>query len=377
MEKKEAVRVLVTAPLGVGGISNMMINIQSHLDRSKINFDYLVFHDRKEPQEDAVIAMGSRKLIASVDNISVPLLRRLVRINVIRKVCKENNIKILHYNADSPLDMTNIIGAKLGGVKYITVHSHNSAFLYCHGLKKFIGNIFKIFMPYLCDNFFGCSHLAAKSMFPKKIIEKKQYSVLMNGIDLKKYDYNETLRKTARDELCLKNEFVVGHAGRFTKVKNQSFLIDIFSEIKKIHANSKLILFGVGEDTAKIKEKVNSLCMNDSVIFYGATNEMYKMWQAIDMFIMPSFNEGLPVTGIEAQVSGLPCLFSDTITEEVGIIKNVKFMSLKASAREWAECALLYKDIPRKSQYMVLKKAGYDIKDVSDKVMKLYCSMGK
>ena len=98
MQEKEPVRVLVTAPLGVGGVTNMMINIQSHLDRSKVNFDYLVFHDRKEALEDKVASMGSRKLIASVDHISVRPLRRLLRINEIRKVCKENKIQILHYN---------------------------------------------------------------------------------------------------------------------------------------------------------------------------------------------------------------------------------------------------------------------------------------
>lgn len=79
MQEKEPVRVLVTAPLGVGGVTNMMINIQSHLDRSKVNFDYLVFHDRKEALEDKVASMGSRKLIASVDHISVRPLRRLLR----------------------------------------------------------------------------------------------------------------------------------------------------------------------------------------------------------------------------------------------------------------------------------------------------------
>lgn len=128
MQEKEPVRVLVTAPLGVGGVTNMMINIQSHLDRSKVNFDYLVFHDRKEALEDKVASMGSRKLIASVDHISVRPLRRLLRINEIRKVCKENKIQILHYNADSAADVTNILGAKLGGVKYVTIHSHNAGF---------------------------------------------------------------------------------------------------------------------------------------------------------------------------------------------------------------------------------------------------------
>lgn len=168
-----AVRVVVTAPLGVGGVTNMMINIQSHMDRSKVNFDYLVYHDRKEPLEDTVTAMGSRKLVASVDNIPVPFLRRIMRIFVICKVCSDNHVKILHYNADTPLDVTNIIGAKLGGVKYITIHGHNSGFLNANGFTKLTGRILQLIMLGLCDNYWGCSDRAAHALFPKKIIRQK------------------------------------------------------------------------------------------------------------------------------------------------------------------------------------------------------------
>lgn len=104
----EVVRVLVTSPLGVGGVTNMMIHIQEHLDRSKINFDYLVFHDRHEPMEDKVLSLGSKKYVASADNVKFRPFRRIWRINEIRKVCKRNHIKILHYNADCAADMTNI-----------------------------------------------------------------------------------------------------------------------------------------------------------------------------------------------------------------------------------------------------------------------------
>ena len=128
MNRETPVKILITAPLGVGGISNMMINIQKHLDRDKINFDYLVFHDRKEAMEDVVLNMGSNKYIASVDDVKFGFCRRILRINKIRKVCKSNDIKILHYNADSPADLTNILGAKLGGVKFVTIHSHNAGY---------------------------------------------------------------------------------------------------------------------------------------------------------------------------------------------------------------------------------------------------------
>ena len=372
MYDEQMVRVLVTAPLGVGGVTSMMINIQSHLDRNKINFDYLVTHDRKEPQEDTVLAMGSRKIVASVDKIPVRFLRTLFRPFAISKVCKQNNIKILHCNADCAIDVLNILGARLGGVKYVTIHSHNAG-IQNEGIGLRMADfMLKPLIPLCCDNCYGCSDLAARALLPKSLIKKKKYSVLPNGIDLKKFDYSEQNRQEIRNELNLEGKFVVGHAGRFVTVKNHSFLLDVFSAIHEKNKDTVLLLFGVGELMDSIKEKAEALGIKGSVIFYGSTNEMYKMWQAIDVFIMPSFSEGFPVTGIEAQASGLPCIFSDTITKEVGLTDKTEFLSLNESPKTWAEHALMYMGCERKSEVAKLRKAGYDIQQTADTLSKLY-----
>ena len=372
MYDEQIVRVLVTAPLGVGGVTSMMINIQSHLDRQKINFDYLVTHDRKEPQEDTVIAMGSRTLIASVDKIPVRFLRTIMRPFIISKVCKDNNVKILHCNADCAIDVLNILGARLGGVQYVTIHSHNA------GIKsqtlgiKIAHYLLKPLIPLCCDNCYGCSDLAARALLPKSLIKKKMYSVLPNGIDLKKFEYNKQNRQEIRKKMRLEGKYVVGHAGRFSTEKNHSFLLDIFNEIHKKNENSVLLLLGTGELMESIRKKAIDLGIEDSVIFYGRTDEMYKMWQAIDIFIMPSLYEGLPVSGIEAQASGLPCIFSETITKEVGLTDKIEFLSLNESPKKWAEHALMYMGSERKSEVNKLRKAGYDIQQTADTLSKLY-----
>lgn len=372
MYNEQIVRVLVTAPLGVGGVTSMMINIQSHLDRNKINFDYLVTHDRKEPQEDTVLAMGSKKIVASVDKIPVRFLRTLLRPFAISKVCKQNNIKILHCNADCAIDVLNILGARLGGVKYVTIHSHSTGIQNESIGLKIADFVLKPLIPLCCDNCYGCSDLAARTLLPKSLIKKKKYSVLPNGIDLEKFNYSEQNRQEIRIELNLEGKFVVGHAGRFVPVKNHSFLLDVFSAIHEKNKDTILLLFGVGELMDSIKEKAEALGIKDSVIFYGSTNEMYKMWQAIDVFIMPSLYEGLPVTGIEAQASGLPCIFSDTITKEVGLTDKIEFLSLNEYSKTWAEHALKYMGCERKSEVDKLRKAGYDIQQTADTLSKLY-----
>lgn len=377
MQEKEPVRVLVTAPLGVGGVTNMMINIQSHLDRSKVNFDYLVFHDRKEALEDKVASMGSRKLIASVDHISVRPLRRLLRINEIRKVCKENKIQILHYNADSAADVTNILGAKLGGVKYVTIHSHNAGFGTAGKGVRMVSKLLQPFIPALCNNYWACSDLAARFLFPKSIIEAGNYAVLPNGIELEKYDYNEAVRKEMRAKLGLEDRFVVGHAGRFSDQKNHTFLLDIFKEIARKNDKAVLLLFGVGELVEPMKEKAKRLGIQERVIFYGASSEMEKMYQAMDVFLMPSLHEGLPVTGVEAQASGLPCVFADTITKEVDITGHSVFLSLDEAPGVWADKVLAYVEFERKSNKKELLEAGYDIQQTADIVSKLYLEVSQ
>lgn len=370
-----AVRVVVTAPLGVGGVTNMMINIQSHMDRTKVNFDYLVYHDRKEPLEGRIFAMGSKKLIASVDNVSIRPLRRILRINEIRKICKKNNVKILHYNADSAADMTNIIGAKLGGVKYITIHSHNAGFGKVGIGIKLVSALLKPLIPLMCDNYWACSDLAARFLFPKSIIKGKKYTVLPNGIELDKYDFNPAVRNAMRKRLHLDGKYVVGHAGRFTDQKNHSFLLDVFKKIHDNNSNTVLLLFGVGELMESMKQKAAKLGIEDAVIFYGASDEMPKMWQVMDVFVMPSLHEGLPVTGIEAQACGLPCVFADTITREVDVTGKSEFLSLNDSPEIWADHVLKHESDIRESGVTVLREAHYDIQQTTDMVSELYLNV--
>lgn len=375
---EQIVRVLVVAPLGVGGVTNMMINIQKCLDRSKINFDYLVIHDRHEPCEEQVMALGSRKLVACVDNVKTKVFRRVIRMNEIRKVCKENHIKIMHYNADSAMDFTNILAAKLGGVKYITIHSHNADYhKNVSEIEKIIIQLMKPFLITICDNYWSCSELAAKFMFPKKIIKERKYSVLPNGIELQKYDFNEQVRRDVREELELQEHFVVGHVGRFSIQKNHAFLLEIFQKIYERDSTSILLLFGEGELMNEMKEKAEKLGISDATIFYGVSNQMEKMWQAMDVFLMPSLHEGLPVTSIEAQASGLPCVFSDCITKEVDLTGKAEFLSLKEEPDIWANAVLNCKGRERIGGSSMLKDASYDIQKTAQIVSDFYLRVAK
>lgn len=378
MKNTNPVRVLVVAPLGVGGVTSMMINIQKHMDRSKVNFDYLTFHDRKEPSEEIVYELGSKKLVASVDDIKIAAFRRFARLREIKKVCKDNNVQILHYNADSAADLMNIIAARAGGVKYVTIHSHNAGFGTAGKGIRFLSKIQKPLIPKFCDTYWGCSDLAARFLLPKKIIANEEYSVLPNGIELEKYKFNTAVRSEMRQKLDVEGKFVIGHAGRFADQKNHTFILDIFKCIHEKDSDAVLLLFGVGELFGKMQEKAERLGISDSTIFYGASTEMNKMWQAMDVFLMPSLHEGLPVTGIEAQASGLPCVFSSEITKEVDVTNTSIFLDLTDGPDEWADKIIRLKNSPRFVENIdKLRCAKYDIQDSADMVAELYIEASK
>lgn len=369
------IRIIVHAPLGIGGVSNLMLDIQNNIDRSKINFDYLVFHDRKEPQENKAVALNAKKIVVSADEIKIKPLREISRFFKMIKVCRENNVEILHYNGGTATCVIRFLAAKLGGVKYITFHSHNAGVSNGGNLTYILNKICKPLLYLFVDDYWACSSEAAKFSFPKSVVENKKYYFMPNAIDLERFDFDKEIRDKARKKLGVYEKFVIGHAGRFNHQKNHEFLIDIFKSIKEKEPNSVLVLFGVGELMEDIKAKVHFLNLDNDVIFYGATDEMERMYQAMDVFLMPSKFEGLPVSGVEAQSSGLPIVFSDTITKEVAITDNVKYVSLSSPVSEWADVVLSFKGAKRIGKCRELKDAGFDRKDMVEHFQDYYLNI--
>lgn len=375
-QENSELRIAVYAPLGVGGVTTLMLNIQAGIDRSKLNFDYLVVHDRKEPKEDIAIEMGSRKLVASADQVRLRPLRGLARLFMLSKVCKDNKVKILHFNGGASMGVLILAAAKLGGVKYATFHSHNSGISNDGKLLKLISAICKPFLPLVANDLWACSTLAAQFSFPKSVVEKKHFYIMPNAVDLTKFAWNEEIRSQVRRELGISEKFVVGHAGRFNHQKNHMILIDIFKRIHEKESNSVLLLFGEGELFQKVKTYVHDKHLDEEVLFCGVSDEMGRMYQGMDVFLMPSCFEGFPVTGVEAQASGLPVVFSDVITREVAIGDNISYIPLSASVDVWADAVLGYKGCKRKDQCEKLRKAGFDQEKMIRHFQRYYLNVG-
>lgn len=263
--------------------------------------------------------------------------------------------------------------AKKYGVKNLISHSH--ATVYSDKPLNAIRN--KI----LCKNllkqaniYMACSKAAGEFLYGKQNMDK--VVVLNNAIECEKFRFSNEVRCEYRKKLGLEQKFVIGNVGRFCEQKNQLFLIDIFVECLKLNPNSELILVGDGPMKEQVKNKVKELKISDKVQFLGTRNDIEKILSAIDVFVLPSLFEGLPVIGIEAQASGLPMIVSDTVTNELNL-GNINFISLDTQPEEWAKkiinsCTI---NVDRTDAYMHVADMKYEICNEAKRLQEIYLGL--
>ncbi|MDO5852290.1 MAG: glycosyltransferase, partial [Methanobacteriaceae archaeon] len=263
--------------------------------------------------------------------------------------------QIVHSHIDA-MSYLPLRAAKKAGVSIRIAHSHNTSidrdFKYI--LKQFFRSKITTVANYYC----ACGKEAGEFLF-----KEKESRIIPNAIEVDKFLFDKEMRKKKRVELGLKDEFVLGHVGRLSYQKNHKFLIEIFSEVHKKNKNTVLLLIGVGEKENEIKEQIHILGLDDSVRFLGNRSDVNQLYQVMDVFVMPSFFEGIPVTGIEAQFAELPCIFSTRVPEEVSFTNKCKFVVLEESIDKWAEAILSVDPNIRVEGSSTAENSWYNIKN--------------
>lgn len=313
------------------GIETMLMNYYRNIDRDDIQFFFLCNKNKPGAYDKEILDLGGKIFHSPGLNP----LKAFKYHKIVKKIIIENHIDIVHTH-NGAFGLQALIAAKSVGVKVRIAHVHGTKI--DKNLKLPLKLLYKTQLKHFANQFWGCGIDAIKYYFGKNNVEKDNYYIMKNAIDIDKFRYNEEVRTKIRKELGIsENEILIGHIGRFMPQKNHVFLIELFNEILKKNKNYKLLLIGDGELQEKIKNKVNELGISKNVIFTGNIPNTYEYYQAMDLFILPSLFEGLPVVGIEAQASGLNCLFSDTITKEVDFTNNVEYLSLKDSLNKWID----------------------------------------
>lgn len=350
-----------------GGIQTFALENMRHMDRDKVQIDYLLLDDGKHYElEDTLNSLGSSiyKLKGIWLNTPIDYIRYKRALDAFFKDHFDYDIVHLHSSSKNWLVL---YYAKRYGIPIRIAHAHNIDFQTQSRYKLFFANIFKPLLKKYATDFFACSEAAGKWLFGNK-----EFMVIKNAVDTKRFQFNQEKREQIRRELGITKNFVVGNVGRFSEQKNHSFLINVFDEIHKRKADAKLLLIGQGEKQVELEKQVRLLRLNDCVIFAGFHNNVEDYMSAMDVFVFPSHFEGLGLVLIEAQANGLPCYTSkDVVPLEAKVSEQLDYLPLDADAEYWAE-NIVKSNKQRKNVIEQIKDAGYMITDTAAKLECFY-----
>ncbi len=242
---------------------------------------------------------------------------------------------------------------------------------------RFLGYAFKRMVKklvnYNATQFLACSYEVGHWLYGEAIVKRDKFKVIRNAICAKSFAFNEDVRASVRADMNLGDNFVIGHIGNFTQPKNYPFILQIFESILLKEKNSVLVLVGNYQNDLTVHQRVKELGLEGQVLFTGIRSDISRLLQAMDVFLFPSLFEGLPVTLIEAQASGLPCFVSDVVTEEVKVTNGVYFLSLNQSSQVWAdEIVSVMKFYQRESTCVEICDAGYDVTQNTELLQSFY-----
>lgn len=349
-----------------GGVESVVMNYYRHIDRAKIQFDFICDEDSTNIPYEEIEKLGGKVIL-------IPPYQKVFKYHKeLKKVLKDGNYKIVHSHINT-LSVFSLYAAKCAGVPVRIAHSHSTTNKQ-EKKKNLLKQVLRPFSKVFATDYMCCSKLAGRWLFGNKEYDNGNVYLLNNAIDLDKFKYDEKIRNDKRKELNISDDtLVIGHVGRFVEQKNHRFLIDIFNEVHKQKENSILLLAGQGPLMEEMKEKVRNLGLEKNVEFLGQRSDINELYQAFDVFCLPSLYEGLPVVGVEAQATGLLCVFSDGMTKETKVLKSANFISLKEDAKIWSEMMLKPNEKSKRNDtFEEMSNNGFNIKYEAKKLEKYY-----
>ena len=354
---KKKVLLVNAAVTTYSGVSSVILNY------AKKTFDYADY--------DIVIAGGYNqefveKECTNFHQIMIPNVSRTRRpiayLRQLLAIMGKEKYDVIHVHCNSATAVVELCAAKMAGIPIRLVHAHTSK-----GKYPLLHYLLRPLMCKLMTQGLACSELAGKWMFTG------EYTTIYNGIDIEKYQFDETVRNAYRTEMSLTDKFVIGHVGYMATEKNHEFLIKVFSEIHSSNPKAVLMLLGDGRLRASIEKQITDLGLNENVMMLGRRSDADKLYQTMDAFVLPSLWEGLPVSLIEAQTAGLPCVASATITKQANITGTVQYLEIgEANIELWAQTllAVLEQPINRVSLGEKVKNSRFNVaKSIDDLLM--------
>lgn len=362
----EPIRILhMIGSLNIGGSQSMIINLHKAIDKTKVQFDYIIDHPGHLYYESVVKSLGGKIY-------EFPTFKGHNFLEI-RKVWKQffkdhPEYKILHSHVRSYASLYLPIAKKFG-LKTI-IHSHSTS--NGNGMGSVVKRIMQYPLRWQADYFFGCSKEAGAWLFGNNVANSPKYHILQNAIDTEQYRFNPEIRKEYREKLGLGDKKTFIHVGRFHPAKNHLFLLNVFSEIHKLDSNSVLLLVGDGSLHQSIEKQIESLGLQNDVVLLGSRSDVPKLLQAADCFLFPSVWEGFGMVAVEAQATGLPCICSESVPKSAKVSDNCWFVSTE-SVSKWVEAINQLRILSNRNE--ILQLDDFDIRNTAKKIEGFYVAI--
>lgn len=338
-----------------GGVENYLMNYYRHTDPARVRFTFAIHAEPDSVFAEEIRARGDEIIV--LPPFTVRNFRRIRQ--EIDRLFDTHSFDAVHCHQANAAWFY-FKSAKKHGIRHRILHSHqaSAADKWTHKLRNY--PLLAMGKRYATD-FAACSHLAGDWLYGRK-----PYHVVNNAIEPDKFRFDPAVRAEVRAELGLPEDaFVIGHLGRFCNQKNQGYLLEIFAEVRAREPKARLLLVGGGEQWEACRARAAELGIAADTVFTGIRTDTARMYNAMDVFVMPSLYEGLPVVGVEAQAASLPLLLADTVTKETKVLATTEFLPLSAPKEVWAEHVLAYRGVPRGDTAAALAAAHFDINEES------------
>lgn len=352
-----------------GGVDNYILHFLEAVKEEGMQIDLLT--NEADPVLEKRLQKEYGSHLYEIANLHHPYRQ----FRQIQKLIEQQQYGMVYLNISTSMDCVTALAAWSMDVPRRMLHSHSGG-NDCESAKKrwvfdTLQKICRIFLYRTGTEFYACSEKAGYWMYPKKIVESDRFHVICNAVDQKRFSYYPEVRSEVRKELELEDAFVIGHAGNFCYQKNHGFLIRVFEKIHQKEPDTILLLIGKGIRLEEVKQQVKEAGLEHAVRFLGWRKDVDRLFQAMDVFVLPSHFEGLPTVGVEAQCTGLPCVLSDAITEETKITESCQFLSSKASPAEWAEEILKLQRNERRNASFLKEAENYTLEAQKQMLLQL------
>lgn len=355
------IRVLhVLGGVGLGGAESRIMDLYRQMNRDEIQFDFLVHSknvNERKPQfyDEEIQAMGGHIYVLPKFKVYNYFSYK----KAVRKFFAEHKeFRVVQGHMTSTAGIYLPI-AKKAGVPITVAHARNAGVV--KGPKGAATRFFRQGLAEKADFCFACSMLAGQDVFGKEAVHEGMVKIIHNAIDVRRFTYDEKVREAMREQLGVSGKLVLGHVGRFEYQKNHPYLLEIFAAVCRERPDAVLLLLGDGEERPAMEERCRQLGIDGQVKFMGNRKDAERYYQAMDLFLLPSFFEGLPGVLVEAQAAGLKCFVSDTVTREAKATDLVTYLSIEQPAKNWAKEILERAGYERRDTAQELTAAGFNV----------------